>query len=110
MESQMTIQEFLVKSRKPRPMGLEIRPRIVCNDGFSMSVQASQGAYCEPREDTGDYISCEIGYPSEKEYMIMMFAEDRNTPTATVYARVPVELIDLVITKHGGINIERTFK
>ena len=27
----------------------EVRPRIVCNDGYSVSVQASACMYCEPR-------------------------------------------------------------
>lgn len=27
-----------------------IRPELICNDGFRVSIQASKGHYCDPRE------------------------------------------------------------
>jgi len=88
----------------------KIKPRIICNDGFKMSVQGSQYHYCKPRIDTDSYSELEIGYPTEKENLILKFAEDRKNPCDTVYPYVPIELIDKIIKKHKGINIVETFK
>ena len=85
--------------------GLETRPRIVCNDGFSMSVQAGYFLYSMPREDlkSGAYTEVEIGFPSEREDLICVFAESHENYTETVYPYVPVEIVEKVIEKHGGI-------
>lgn len=86
----------------------EIRERITCNDGFSMSVQASYFHYCKPRINLpdGNYEAVEIGFPSEKEELIMEFAEDDKDPTDTVYGYVPIEIVEKVIEKHGGMKME----
>ena len=77
---------------------------VVCADGFSMSVQAHDGAYCEPRRDAQrKYTLVEVGFPSAEEELIMSWAEDRNQPTETVYGYVPVDVVTNVIVKHGGI-------
>jgi len=86
------------------------RPRIICNDGFSMSVQGSRAMYCTPRENSPVYTAMEIGYPSSKEESIMEYAETPEEPTSTVYARVPVDIIQEIINKHQGINSVETFK
>lgn len=80
-----------------------IRPRVVCADGFSLSVQASGGHYCSPREDRGPWWRVEVGYPSERVEALMPYAEDPAEPTETVYGYVPVEIVDAVIAAHGGI-------
>ena len=78
--------------------------RVICADGFEMSVQAHRGAYCSPRMDNAEkYTSVEIGFPSAREPMIMEFAEEVNNPTQTVYGYVPVQTVTNVIVKHGGI-------
>ena len=78
--------------------------RVVCADGFSMSVQASAYNYCQPRQpDAVRYETVEIGFPSAKENMIMLYAETPENPTDTVYAYVPVQVVTNVIVRHGGI-------
>ena len=78
--------------------------RVVCADGFSMSVQAHDGAYCDPRIDGAEkYSLVEVGFPSEAEPLILGFAEDPDRPTETVYGYVPVQTVALVLAKHGGI-------
>lgn len=77
--------------------------RIECKDGFSMSVQAGQGHYCDPRDDTGPYNSVECGFPSEYEELIIAYAESRHEPTKSVYGWVPVGVVTNVIAKHGGL-------
>ena len=78
--------------------------QVVCADGFRMSVQAHDGAYCAPRADAQrQYTLVEIGFPSAEEALIMPWCEDDSTPTDTVYAYVPVDVVTTVIVKHGGM-------
>ena len=83
----------------------ELNPRIVCNDGFSISVQAREGAYCEPRNDEGPYIRVECGFPSKiPGPELFKYAEDPTNPTETVYSYVPTYIVELEIRAHGGIK------
>ena len=77
---------------------------IVCADGFRMSVQGHESAYCNPRADDAErYTEVEVGFPSEKEPLIVPWAEDKTRLTETVYGYVPVSVVTNVIAKHGGI-------
>jgi len=80
------------------------RPRITCADGFSMSVQACKSHYCTPRDNFGPYSKVEVGFPSERVEEFMRYAEDRSRPTDTVYAWVPIELVEDAIEAHGGMK------
>lgn len=85
--------------------------RIICNDGFEISVQAGRYLYSCPRENcfftnTCLYSEFELGYPNKKEPLLIKYAEDKKTPTKTVYPYVPKELINKVISKHKGLKIE----
>lgn len=77
------------------------KKRILCPDGFSISVQASQFAYCTPRNDTGPYSTVECGYPSEKVSELMKYAENSEDPCNTVYGWVPIEIVKSVLKSHG---------
>ena len=82
------------------------RQRIVCLDGFSMSVQADSSMFCSPREDGIDtkYIEVEVGYPSEEDVLLNEYVEGNNKSyTNSVYPWVPVEVVKAVIDKHGGM-------
>jgi hypothetical protein len=105
----MTIEKFIQDTFKEEH-GYCFRPRIVCNDGFNMYVQGSAGHYCNPRKTQDWYNSLEIGFPSEEEPLINQYAETEHDWTGTVYGYVPIETIQAVIEKHGGINVEETFK
>ena len=85
-------------------MKMLMLPRIECADGFTMSVQARERAYCEPRNDEGPWSAVEVGFPSEKEELLMEYAENPDHPTGTVYGWVPVEVISEVVAKRGGTN------
>jgi len=81
-----------------------INKKVVCADGFSMSVQGNETAYCEPRlNHQKKYNLVEIGFPSEEEPLIMPWAERKDRPTDTVYGYVPVDVVTTVIVKHGGM-------
>lgn len=78
-------------------------PLIVCADGFSMSVQASEHTYCTPRKYRAwPYARAEVGYPSAPEPIIEPWAEDSGALTETVYGYVPLTHISAVVDAHGG--------
>ena len=87
----------------------DLNERLVCVDGFSMSVQANQYAYCEPRSDKGPYTRYEVGYPSTPEPLLSEFQESlgRLDPTDDVYPYVPKDVVMAVVQKHGGPQVPR---
>lgn len=107
----MTIKDWLKKTITTRNYvdGTEIqenRPRLYCNDGYSISVQASELHYCEPRYNGAqDYESVELGFPSIEDELINEYAED-DPYTKTIYGYVPIEIVEELINKHGGIKAE----
>ena len=82
----------------------KMNKKVVCKDGFSMSVQANSTSYCSPQTSNADrYIEVEIGFPNECEDLLLEYAEDPAHPTDTVYPYVPTTVVSLVIAKHGGM-------
>jgi len=77
--------------------------KVVCRDGFSMSVQASTGHYCSPRNDEGPWETVEVGFPSAIEPLLWDYADEPGKLTDTVYGYVPIELVAAVIEVHGGL-------
>ncbi len=64
----------------------------------------NRGSCCEPRcNDAKQYTEVEVGYPSQREELLMEYAETTADPTQTVYANVPAALVYTVIVKHGGM-------
>ena len=95
----MDVRTFLEKTHGDR-----LRPKVQCVDGFTMSVQASKYHYCTPRDsDDWRYTEAEVGFPSSQEDLLMPYAESPEKPTGTVYDWVPVDVVQQVIDKHGGI-------
>ena len=104
------LKDWLKETTKMVDLGfatmMEIRPQINCADGFTISVQASENHYCTPRENLNDgsYTELELGFPSEKVDSLYEYAEEPTNPTETVYAYVPIELVEKIISEHGGIK------
>lgn len=97
----MTIEWFL-KEYPTNPS--KPRPRVICNDGFSISVQ--QGSLYHQREG-----EAELGFPSEIEPMIACYQDDTdNDPRDDVYNFVPLSVVNAVLAKHGGINESKTLQ
>ena len=92
-----SLNEFLADKTAGRLAG-----QIVCADDLRMSVQASRTHYCSPREDEGPWSEVEVGFPSQRVEELMPYAEDADKPTETVYAWVPIEVVEAVIAAHGG--------
>jgi hypothetical protein len=89
---------------KHRGDGIWFAPRIQCADGFSLSVQVHEGAYCSPRDGYGPvWDTAEIGFPSDRPNdEVMTYAEEPEMPTQTVYGYVPLSVIEALIEEHGG--------
>lgn len=106
MKLDETIKEWLAKPVRTTEIGFqENRQRLYCNDGYSVSVQASVFHYCSPRlNGLQDYESVELGYPSEEDGLINDYAESPSDYTDTVYGYVPIEIVEKLIEKHGGIK------
>jgi hypothetical protein len=104
----MNLSEFNEKTYQPEN-DYPMKPQIICNDGFKMSVQGSRTHYSTPRANMDFYSNMGIGFPTEKVDYFLEYAEDENNPTDTVYGYVPVNLIQKCIDDHQGINVELTF-
>ena len=76
-------------------------PRIHCKSGLTLSVQASMWHYCAPRDDTGPWHRVEVGYPSRTLRTLSRWRDGRDSP---VYAYVPVERVNAIIARNGGID------
>lgn len=106
----MTVKKFLelttcVLQYTPTYKLNTIRPRVLCKDGFSVSIQANHNAYCTPEADLEDsnYTEVELGYPNQEDELLLDYAEDVDCLTDTVYPYVPIEIIEKVCENHGGI-------
>lgn len=96
----MKIQEWLTKTYEETPYSGFVRPRLACADGFTISVQASGYHYSTPRKNFQDgrmYTALELGFASMDDELIEDYSD------GTVYPYVPVEIVDKLIKKHGGI-------
>lgn len=103
----MTFREWLVKEcekREERPLihGFkQLFDELVLDDGVQISVQASVRHMCEPHEDLADgsYESVEV-YTHGVE---MLEFDDYSSCTEFNYFRVPIDVMENFILKHGGI-------
>jgi hypothetical protein len=82
--------------------------RIICADGLTFSAQARDSAYCTPRQNKGPWTAVEVGFPSESVDEFMQYAENADDPTGTVYGWVPVEVVEQVVEKHGGLMLQES--
>ena len=98
----MKVKEYLEKTYKEN--NYNVRSRVVCSDGFSISIQGGTSMhYCHPRKLCNVYEKVELGYPSEPEELITTYAEGPEKLTETIYGYVPIEIVEEVVEKHGGI-------
>ena len=86
-------------------------PKIVCNDGFSVSFQISIGNYCGTengyRKLGYSWKEVEFGFPSEEEELLLPYSECEESTINSVGC-VPIEVAQQVVDKHGGIDFDKT--
>lgn len=89
------------------------RDRLVCADGFSVSVQMHWGSYCSPRKNlarSADYESAELGYPNQADELLRDYADDPEEDPDTVYSYVPMQVLEQVFQKHGGLHPQEVIR
>ncbi len=100
--SGITLQEFM--NDKDVVMGDYQRAHAKCADGLTVSIQASRWHYSEPRQTFSDkFESLELGFPTERDELIMPYAQSPEYPTETVYPYVPWDVVEKMVEKHGNI-------
>ena len=82
--------------------GMGVRPVVHLVDGEHCSIQASTGHYCSFVD--GHWREVEIWNLSSPAPSFFSEYGDGEDP----YAYVPIELVDLFVAAHGGIDWERT--
>ena len=99
----MTVKEYLKSTYSDDKYN--IRNRIVCKDGFSISVQGGTSFhYCNPRELCNFYEELECGFPSSEEKLLTPYQDGNDSQLDDVFAYVPIEIVEEIIKKHGGIK------
>lgn len=101
----ITLNEYLSKNKVDCCNWMT--KRVELNSGLTLSIQASDHHYCEPRKNLDDksgYSMFEIGFPSTEIDLISHLAEEQSDLTETVYPYVPREIVETVISDNGGIK------
>lgn len=88
-------------------------PPIYAKDGFNVSLQVHNGNYCESnngyRKLGHTMIEVEFGFPSESEPLIVEYADGNSSGEITnSVGKIPIEVMEKVFEKHGGIDWEKT--
>jgi hypothetical protein len=83
------------------------RDRFELGNGMYVSIQASERHDSSPRIsglDATEYTQFELGYPDfcPPDY-ILVYAEDKDDPTETVYPYVPYELIQKMLEEMSDV-------
>ena len=102
------VNDYIRKHRKfgVGPADWMRLPKVACSDGFTVSMQVGDGLYSSPRTaNASHYTMVELGYPSVGDPVIKPYAEDPDRDeTDTVYPYTPIEVVNALFEKHGGIS------
>jgi hypothetical protein len=87
-----------------------IRPRAHCADGISLSIQASEYAYCSPRQRYDHrpwdfYFLVEVGYIWDKDSQPFAPPDiwrEYQSGDDEIWAYIPVSVVEEFIAAHGG--------
>ena len=82
----------------------KVRDPVVCADGTSLSVQASEFHYCAPRKSEGPYSNVEVGFVKDKDGVFVKVPKSwREYDSGDgIYGFIPVPLVLEFIMSHGG--------
>ncbi len=74
-------------------------------NGICLSIQANKFMRCIPRDNLpfSQYEAFEIGFPNMVIPEIMLYIDEPGDPTGTVYNNVPLEVIDQLMGRSGGV-------
>lgn len=87
----------------------ETRDHLKCKSGLTMSLQGGSCLYSEPKDYMAEKFSqVEMGFPSRFLPELIEYADVYEPKTiedySTVYAYVPVEILNKIIHRNGGIK------
>lgn len=86
-------------------------PSVYAKDGFHCSLQINNGNYCSSENGYRNFgvtwQEVEFGFTNIHEELMVEFAETPNDTTETV-GRIPINVMEEVFKKHGGIDWEKT--
>lgn len=91
----MKLERFLNLFRE-----MNVKPMIICKDGLEISIQNSFDHHC-------GIDSCEVFLPKGKEKKLEPY---KNEWHELLFDYVPLEVIEKVLEKHGGILTIADFK
>ena len=80
----------------PISRGYNVRPRVVCKDGFSVSIQSSPSHY----STEGQSVEMYDPSPDKTKHGIL---RSWKSGKHGVYPFVPIKVVDRLIRKHGGL-------
>lgn len=106
MNKATTIEEYFEQNCGSSSLGFVLMPIAEVGE-ITLSIQASSGHYCSPRDNSGPWVKYEVGFPSERITCFMPYAEDPESPTKTVYGYVPGVIINEFIARNGGFISRR---
>ena len=81
----------------------ELGKRYILHDGTILSIQASAGHYCAPRNNIGPYTAAEV-------HVVLGIGPDdwgayEDGEEGAYYGYVPIDLIEKFIADRGGIDL-----
>jgi hypothetical protein len=99
------VNEYLAKNRKSPEY--PVAPAMFFKRGGAMSVQASGGHYCSPKNDTGPYVMVEVLVMSPRLKVPKSFGKPQKNPDrkdkSRLFTWVPVDAVNAEIERRGGI-------
>ena len=90
-----------------------IREVLTCNDGTTLSIQASSAHYCRPRKSYIDLYDANEEPEFFDYYAVEVWEVSCDTPSSwkeygdqenNPYAYIPVQMVEEFIEEHGGIK------
>lgn len=94
----MKVIEYLEKTFDPKNEN-KLRQPLTCMDGFWIDVQGgTRFHYCQPREHVNKYEKVELS--CEPDSLIA----DYQDGEIGIYKYVPIETVEQLAEKHGGIR------
>ena len=123
-DKSMTLKEFIKLTNKPDVVKINdidinaIRPHIICEDGYEISVQASTFHHCYPRLNNQDVYDtyeimqcseCELEefiktVPAKYKAAVQWFIDDGSIDMGDPVSQVPHKVLEKYILSHGGIK------
>ena len=85
----------------------ELGKRYILHDGTVLSIQASDGHYCAPRNNIGPYTTAEVHVVLGRDPEGWETFQDvyDGEYEGRYYGYVPIDLIEKLIADRGGIDL-----